>query len=164
MFTGSITHFTHSLVGQLKFLNMCSHCYRVSREQTRFWRSLETRPYSNSWSQNAWFWWMKPCRLTWWNEPSRLWWCKRLYFLTIFLVACYATLHPALSVRPSVHPFVGPTVSLFCFCDLWPHCSCPNDQVTSNTAPTHPHATGVSVYPALFVLWPRIFWGLVWNL
>ena len=32
------------LVGQLKFLNMCSHCYRVSREQTRFWRSLETRP------------------------------------------------------------------------------------------------------------------------
>ena len=34
------------LVGQLKFLNMCSHCYRVSREQTRFWRSLKTRPYS----------------------------------------------------------------------------------------------------------------------
>ena len=23
---------------------MCSHCYRVSQEQTRFWRSLETRP------------------------------------------------------------------------------------------------------------------------
>ena len=43
-FTGSLTHFAHSLVGQLKFLNMCSHCYRVSREQTRFWRSLETRP------------------------------------------------------------------------------------------------------------------------
>ena len=44
-FIGSLTHFAHSLVGQLKFLNMCSHCYRVSREQTRFWRSLETRPY-----------------------------------------------------------------------------------------------------------------------
>ena len=44
LFTGSLTHFAHSLVGQLKFLNMCSHCYRVSREQTRFWRSLETRP------------------------------------------------------------------------------------------------------------------------
>jgi len=43
-FTGSLTHFTHSLVGQFKFLNMCSRCYRVSREQTRFWRSLETRP------------------------------------------------------------------------------------------------------------------------
>ena len=44
-FTGSLTHFAHSLVGQLKFLNMCSRCYRVSREQTRFWRSLETSPY-----------------------------------------------------------------------------------------------------------------------
>ena len=44
-FTGSLTHFAHSLVGQLKILNMCSYCYRVSREQTRFWRSLETRPY-----------------------------------------------------------------------------------------------------------------------
>ena len=47
-FTGSLTHFAHSLVGQLKFLNMCSRCYRVSREQTRFWRSLETRPQSQS--------------------------------------------------------------------------------------------------------------------
>ena len=44
MFTGSLTHFAHSLVGQLKFLNMCSHCYRVLLQQTRFWRSLETRP------------------------------------------------------------------------------------------------------------------------
>ena len=43
-FTGSLTHFAHSLVGRLKFLNMCSRCYRVSWEQTRFWRSLETRP------------------------------------------------------------------------------------------------------------------------
>ena len=43
-FTGSLTHFAHSLVGQLKFFKMCSHCYRVSREQTPFWRSLETRP------------------------------------------------------------------------------------------------------------------------
>ena len=43
-FTGSLTHFAHSLVGQLKFLNMFSRCYRVSREQTHFWRSLETRP------------------------------------------------------------------------------------------------------------------------
>ena len=25
---------------------MCSHCYRVPREQTRFWSSLETRPKS----------------------------------------------------------------------------------------------------------------------
>ena len=26
------------------------------------------------------------------------------------------------------------------------------DQVTSNTAPAHPQATGVAVYPALFTL------------
>ena len=43
LFTGSLTHFVHSLVGQLKFLNMCSHCYRVSREHA-FWRPLATRP------------------------------------------------------------------------------------------------------------------------
>ena len=75
-----------------------------------------------------------------------------------FLVACYATLQPALSVRPSVRPLVRPSVCpsvwhtlLFSgFCGLWPHCSCPNDLVTSNTAPAHPHATRVAVYPALF--------------
>ena len=44
LFTGSLTHFALSLVGRLKFLNMCSHCYRVSKKETRFWRSLETRP------------------------------------------------------------------------------------------------------------------------
>ena len=44
-FTGSLTHFAHSLVGQLKILNMRSRCYGVSREGTRFWRSLETRPH-----------------------------------------------------------------------------------------------------------------------
>ena len=33
-----------------------------------------------------------------------------------------------------------------------PHHSCPNDQVTSNAAPAHPHATGVAVYPALFIV------------
>ena len=27
---------------------MCSYCHRVSREQTRYWRSLETRPNSSS--------------------------------------------------------------------------------------------------------------------
>ena len=43
-FTGSLTHFAHSLVGQLKFLNMCSRCYRVSRVQTCYLSSLETRP------------------------------------------------------------------------------------------------------------------------
>ena len=54
------------------------------------------------------------------------------------------------SVRPSVCWSVHHTLLFFCFCGLWPHCSCPNDQVTTNTAPAHPHATGVAVYPALF--------------
>ena len=34
----------------------------------------------------------------------------------------------------------------------WPHCSCPNALVTSNTALAHPHATEVAVCPALFSL------------
>ena len=76
----------------------------------------------------------------------------------ILFVPCYATLHPALSVRPSVRPSVRSSVRpshftfFVFFCGLWPHCSCPSDQVTSNTAPAHPHATGVAVYPALFTL------------
>ena len=45
-FTGSLTHFAHPIVVQLKFMNICSHCDRVSQEQTRFWSSLETRPQS----------------------------------------------------------------------------------------------------------------------
>ena len=40
---------------------------------------------------------------------------------------------------------------LLLFRHFWAHCSCPNAQVTrSITAPAHPHATGVTVYPALF--------------
>ena len=78
-----------------------------------------------------------------------------------FLVACYATLHPALSVPPSVGRSVCPSVhpSHFTFLgffwggDFWLHCSCPNDLGTSITAPAHPHATGVAVYPALFDCW-----------
>ena len=62
-------------------------------------------------------------------------------FFHLFLVACYATLHPALSVCP----LVCHTLLFFCFCGLWPHCSCPSDQVTSNTATFHPHATWVAV-------------------
>ena len=70
-----------------------------------------------------------------------------------FLVACYATLHPALSVHTSVRPLVRLShFTFFGFCGLWPHCTCPNDEVTSITAPAHPHATGVAVYPTLFPL------------
>ena len=63
------------------------------------------------------------------------------------------TLHPALLVHPAVHPSI--TLLFLGFCGPWPHCSCPNDQMTSNTAPAHPHATGVAMYPALF------FWTLM---
>ena len=49
-----------------------------------------------------------------------------------FLVLCYATLHPALSVRRSIGPSVGPSVCpsvhhtlLFLgFWDFWLHCPC----------------------------------------
>ena len=53
-------------------------------------------------------------------------------------------------VGPSVRSSVCPShVTFLSFCGLWPHCSCPSGKVTSNTAPAHPHATGVAVYPAL---------------
>ena len=55
------------------------------------------------------------------------------------------------SVRRSVRSLVRHTLLFWGFCGIWPHCSCPNDQVTSKTAPVHPHATGVAVYPALFL-------------
>ena len=41
-FTGSLTYSAHSLVGQLKFMNMCSCRKRVQWEQTQFLSSLET--------------------------------------------------------------------------------------------------------------------------
>ena len=55
------------------------------------------------------------------------------------------------SVRPSVTLYFFCFVFLFFFCGFWPYCSCPNDLVTSIMAPAHPHATGVAVYPALFL-------------
>ena len=70
------------------------------------------------------------------------------------LVACYLTLHPTLSVhRRSVGPSIRPSVTLYFFlgfCVFWPHCSCPNDGVTSILASAHPHATRVAAYLALF--------------
>ena len=83
---------------------------------------------------------------------------KTIQVLTnqFFLVACYATLHPALSVCPSiglsVRPSVHHTLLFWRFWGFWPHCSGPNAPLTSNMAPDHPHATGLAVYSALFVL------------
>ena len=60
---------------------------------------------------------------------------------------------PCPTVGPLVCPLVWHTLILFCFCGLWPYCSCPNDQVTSNTAPAYPHTTVVAMYSALFWMW-----------
>ena len=88
----------------------------------------------------------------------------------IFIIACYTTLHSALSVHRSVGPLVDPLVGLshYFFLGLWPHCSCPNDKVTSIMAPAHPHATGVAKFLVLLVKSeaPRVniawlFWLLV---
>ena len=54
-------------------------------------------------------------------------------------------------VNPLVRRSVHHTLLFLDFRSLWPHCSCPSDQVTSNMAPAHPHATGVAVYPALLI-------------
>ena len=71
-------------------------------------------------------------------------------------------------LRDSTPRFVGPSVGhtllFWDFCGFWPHCSCPNDLVTSIEAPAHSHATGVAVYPALLVVfislgrWIREIW------
>ena len=70
--------------------------------------------------------------------------CFRAHTL---LVACYTTLHPALSVCPCLlvcRLSVRRSVTLYFFwglCSFWPHCSFPNDGMTSIIAPAHPHAT-----------------------
>ena len=70
-----------------------------------------------------------------------------LFEPTQVLVTCYATLHPALSVRwcvgPSLSLSVCPLVTLLFV--VFGLCSCPI------MAPAHPHKTGVAVDPALFV-------------
>ena len=61
-----------------------------------------------------------------------------------FLVSCCSLfLHPCPCQPQSIGMSCNRLCSLF-------QCSCPNALVTSNAAPTHPHATGVTVYPALF--------------
>ena len=53
--------------------------------------------------------------------------------------------------RSTRRTFLAYLALFMLFCGLWPQCSCPNDQVTSNTAPAHLHATGVAVYLALLI-------------
>ena len=52
----------------------------------------------------------------------------------------------------SVRQLVGHTLLFFMIFILGPYCSCPKGLVVSNTAPAHPRATCVAVYPALFSL------------
>ena len=52
----------------------------------------------------------------------------------------------------SVRRSFRPSITFFSFRGLWSHCSRQNDQVTSNSAPAHPHATGLAVYPTSFVV------------
>ena len=55
------------------------------------------------------------------------------------------------SVRPSVHLSVRHTLLFWRFGGFWLNHSCTNAPLTTNMAPAHPHATGVAVYPALFL-------------
>ena len=74
-----------------------------------------------------------------------------------------------LSVRPSVRPSIIHTLLFLGFCGLWPHCSCPNDLVTSNTAPAHPSATGIGRVSSLVISFSQNnqksqFWLNLWYL
>ena len=78
----------------------------------------------------------------------------------MFSVACYSTLDPLCrSVHPAIHPSIHPFIHWFVNHTLlfqrlwgfWACRSCPNTALTSNTAPDHPHATGVALYLALLV-------------
>ena len=79
------------------------------------------------------------------KENSEIFWIRykrvRLFFYTLL---CW-----------SVPRSVGLSVTFYVFCfflQFWPNCSCPNDLVTSITAPSLLHATGIAVYPALFFI------------
>ena len=48
------------------------------------------------------------------NRIMVLFYCSYEWF-NLFLVACYATLQPALSVCQSVHPSIGPSITLYFF-------------------------------------------------
>ena len=78
----------------------------------------------------------------------------------MFIVECYATLHPALSVRWSVDPSlglldsrsIGPFYIFSAFLSFSSLPLLPNILVTfSSTAHADPHATGVAIYPALLM-------------
>ena len=84
-----------------------------------------------------------------WTHPRTP--TKNCWIQNCFLVACTRLYNPLCwSVPLLVRWSVRHILFFSGFCGLWPHRSCPNDIVISNTAPAHPHATGVAVYLALF--------------
>ena len=72
---------------------------------------------------------------------DRLWCIFFHFFLQMF---CFTLLYTQLCLT------ILPLFILFYFRCLWPHWSCPNAVVISNTAFAHLHATAVDVYLALF--------------
>ena len=89
------------------------------------------------------------------GSQPKLTFCSSLYWSCPVSLLCIVFCRV---LRDSTPRFVGPShftfflfFFVFVFCGLWPHCPSPNDQVTSKTAPAHPHATGVAVYPALLM-------------
>ena len=122
-------------------------------------------PWTTGWWQSTTFHlvqWPSPFYGSFLSSSLPSFSCPSLPFLRMSRVfkshaaRLYTPLCPAVSplIRPSVGLSVcwsiNPPGTLFGFCGLCPHSSCPSDQVTPNTAPVHPHATGVAVYPALF--------------
>ena len=81
---------------------------------------------------------------------------KEKFDNSLFLIGCYTTLHPALSVRPSIRRSVRHTLLFWGFCGLWPYCSCPNDGVTSNTVPADPHVSGFVLVVCYATLHPAM--------
>ena len=81
------------------------------------------------------------------NRPG-LWSIRNILQLwtTFFNVSRVLRDSTPCSVRPSVL-----SVPFILFIVFLPHCSCPNGLLTSDTAHTHPFATGEAVYAALLV-------------
>ena len=85
-----------------------------------------------------------------WHKPLNLRYKEIFSCVLRNSTPCFVSPLIRWSVGPSVCPLVCHTLLFFWFLRSLAHCSCSNDQVTSNMAPAHPHATGLALYPALF--------------
>ena len=78
---------------------------------------------------------------------------SKMNYINVLFSRVHVSLQPAMPVRW----MVGWLIMLCLFGDYWwflPHCSCQNTLLVFNiTAPAHPHATWIAVYPALLILW-----------